>query len=641
MSRTALIGLALTIAALAALASIAGSATAASGPTGPGAIVAPTPPPTPPLPPPAPAPTPVYLSELLTRIYRGEDGGALYLRQLGNKVYGFGEHPGLDYAYVLTGSISGDRIVGSWWDVPKGSRRTHGTLELRWTQLGARIVRSGGDDFGPDVFAAIPPDGIPWPVMQAAGFQETTTSDLSGVLAGEDGSRHYVNQSSSDIVWVAERAAQPDERPGWVTVFAGKRFPGGAIGTYVDVPKGLERHSGQFGATLVDGQRALRLDQSGVERTGRLAPEYALDWDRFASEIAGSLNGTVVGYAYALMRNGGFIRTGAGGSRRLAVDGDKLPFTTHTQAQTASAAKLVSATAIVKALHDRGLTVDAKVEPFLPSCIARDPTIATLTFRDILDHTSGLLGGREDAKKNKTASSCNGSDPYECLLKILAQGRTQSMAYDYNNKAYDLLRLLVPLVADPSTKVLFSVRRCKNTNDGLHRKVSRRFVRYLLDEVLGPVGSTASFYPTGDFSLNYKCRRSGWPMEHCLIPPVKGEAPRPDYLERSGSGKMTISVLDFGRFLSAFDRGLIVPKDLVETMKTERLGFDTDFDGKAGPYAWKNGGCPDFEDKDRTCKTVAMTFPGDIQAYVAVNSNISTEESLQTIVGKAFDAALR
>ena len=126
-----------------------------------------------------------------------------------------------------------------------------------------------------------------------------------------------------------------------------------------------------------------------------------------------------------------------------------------------------------------------------------------------------------------------------------------------------------------------------------------------------------------------------------MIPPVNGEAPRPDFFERSGSGKMTISALDYGRFLSALDRGLIVPKSLVETMKTDRLGFDSDYDGKAGAYAWKNGGCPDFEGKGQTCKTVAMTFPSDIQAYVTVNSDISTKESLQTIVGRAFDRALR
>jgi CubicO group peptidase (beta-lactamase class C family) len=634
MSRTRLIT---CIAAVVALASLAGAATAA-GPAGPGTIVAPTTPPPPPLPPAPtpPTPAPALATESLTRIYRGDDGGVLYLRRLGSNVYGFGEHPGRGYAYVLRGSLAGDRISGSWWDVPKGNRAWQGSLELRFSQQGARLLRAGGHDLGPDAFDAIPATGIPWPVMQAAGFQSTSTADLDGVFIGDDQSRHYVRERSSEVVWVAERAAQPEERPGWVSVFVGERKAGGGVsGAWVDVPKGLESRSGTFGAGQIGATRELMLVQTGAQRTKRVVPEYAIDWDRFVRGITDTLNGNVVGYAYAITRHGGFVRTGAWGSRRLAIDGGKLPFTTHTQAQTASAAKLVSATAMMKALHARGLTVDARVKPFLPSCLKTGKDMATLTFRDILDHTSGLIGARD----TPSDGSCNGRDPYECLLEVLAEGRTQSRDKHYNNKAYDLLRLLVPLVADPEgTKATYAFWHCKKTKGVLHRKLSERFVRYLLDEVLAPAGATASYYPGGDFSLNYRCV----PTVVACEPNAKGEAPRLDFFQRSGSGKMTISALDYGRFLSALDRGLIVPKGLVEAMKADRLGFDSAYAGKAGPYAWKNGGCPDFEGKGRTCKTVAMTFPGDIQAYVTVNSDLGAYTgTIQALVGSAFDAALR
>ena len=423
MSRTALIT---CLVAIVALAAIAGTATAAS-PVGPGTTVSPTTPPAPPLlppPPPTLAPAPFYAADSLTRIYRGDDGGALYLRQLGAKVYGFGEHPGRDYAYVLTGTVTGDRISGSWWDVPKGTLRTtsKGTLELRWSQHGSHLV-SSGDDLGPDAFTSIPANGIHWPVMQAAGFQAFSTADLDGVFSGDDASRHYVREVGGNVAWVAERAAQPDERPSWVSVFIGRRTTAtGFAGTWVDVPKGVETRSGTFGAGLIGTKRELMLAVTGATRTKRLTPEYAIDWNGFANRITSRLNGNVVGYAYAITQNGGFVRSGAWGSRRLAIDGGKLPFTTDTQAQTASAAKLVSATAIVNALHDRGLTVDAHVKPFLPSCMKTAANIGTLTFRDILDHTSGLPGARGSG----TVESCNGTDPYECLLKILAEGRTQT-----------------------------------------------------------------------------------------------------------------------------------------------------------------------------------------------------------------------
>jgi len=513
--------------------------------------------------------------------------------------------------------------------VPKGDRATKGSLQLRWSQVGNRIVRIGGGDFGPDVFTAIPPDGIPWPNRQAAGFQSTTQGDLDGLFVGDDGSRHYLRESSGDVVGVAERAAQPEERPGWVTVLIGDRA--GAGGTYVDVPKRLERRAGGWGIALVGAQRELRVAQTSVDRTRSLAPEYTIDWDSFSREIELRVGGggfNTVGFAYVIAHNGAIFRSGAGGARRLSQDGSRLPFTTHTQAQTASAAKTINAAAIVKALNDRGLTVDTKVAPYLPSCWERGKDVATLTFRQILNHTSGLP---------KAGSACNFGDGYTCLLEMIQKGRIASTAVVYNTHAYDLLRFLVPTVVDrDGTMGEFELFGCRNTNGILNRKVSEKFVRYVFSKILDPVRADASFYPSGDFSYNYDDNRRG----------LNGDKPRQDFFMRAGSGKLTISVLDYIRFLSALDRGLIIPKGLVEMMKgpsdSNRLGFDSVRTGAAGAYYRKTGGCPDFPGTTGGCKTVAMVFPGDTQVYVATNShNNDHPGGLTGIVMNAFENALR
>ena len=107
------------IVAVAAIAVAASAAAAPPVPTLPAKAKTTTTPP--------PSPTPTVMVDPLTRIYRGDDGGALYLRHVGEKVYGFGEHPGLKYAYVLTGTVSGDLtsrllVAGvsvtplEWWD---------------------------------------------------------------------------------------------------------------------------------------------------------------------------------------------------------------------------------------------------------------------------------------------------------------------------------------------------------------------------------------------------------------------------------------------------------------------------------------------------------------------------------------------
>ncbi len=473
---------------------------------------------------PSTAPVPVYLVDLLTKIYRGDDGSALYLRQQGNDVYGFGEHPGKDYAYVLKGKLVGDTIFASWWDVPKGDGmqedKKKRSVQLRWSQLGNRIVRAGGDGFELNVFTAIPPSGIPWPNRQAAGFQATKQNDLTGSFDGDDGSRHYFTEVGGEVVGVAERGAQPEERPGWVTVFFGTRKSNGAVGgIYVDVPKGLELKSGAWGAALLGSKRELFVDQTSVDRTRSLTPEYTIDWDGFAAEIARNTWGSgtrVVGYAYAIARHGAILRYGAGGDRRTAKDGGRLPFTTKTQAQTASTAKTINAAAIIKALYDRGLTVDTKVAPFLPSCWERGKDVATLTFRQILSHTSGLP---------KAGSACNFGDGYQCLLDMIKKGRIASKARIYNTHAYDLLRILVPMVVDrDKTKGHFELFKCKNTAGILNGRVSERFARYVFDEILDPAGARASYYPTGDFSYNYDEDRRQ----------LKGDKPRHRLLQAGG-----------------------------------------------------------------------------------------------------------
>jgi len=143
----------------------------------------------------------------------------------------------------------------------------------------------------------------------------------------------------------------------------------------------------------------------------------------------------------------------------------------------------------------------------------------------------------------------------------------------------------------------------------------------------------ASYYPSGDFSLNYDFADQS----------KRGEAPRRDFLQRAGGGKLTMSVLDYVRYLSALELGEIIAKPLVESMKSGRLGFDSVWAGRAtGGYPWMNGGCPDFEDKGRGCKTAAMIFPSGIVAYVATNSeNNGYSSSIQGVLANAFDAALK
>ncbi len=548
-------------------------------------------------------------------IYRGDDGGVLYLRTMGDTVYGFGEHPGKKYAYVLAGSRAGDRINAKFWDVPKGTRTEYGAIELQISQSGARLVRKSASKIGIDVWQEISPNGISWPAMQAAGFQKTGVVDLDGVFVDETAARHYVRELNGDIVWVAEPAAQPGERPAWVSVFVGKRAPTNRVsGNFADVPKGLAANKGAFGAAAIGDQRRLALQQTGASRGHTLEPEYAIDWDRFGYLIRKALDGKAIGYSYAIGRDGALIRTGAGGLRRMPQDG-RAPFTVNTQSQAASTSKTVTAVALVKALNDRRLSVDSRVAPFLPSCLKQGPGVNTLTFRELLDHTSGL----------SEPSSCK-DDPYGCLKKMIADGRTRPREYNYNNSGYGLMRLLTPLVAVPQqANGQFKLFKCEDDHGQLNGDISEMFVKYLFDNVLKPAHASASYYPSGDFALVYDFAN----------PEEKGVPPRTDFSRHAGAGYLAISAINYVKFLGALDHGDIIPKSLVKSMYGGNLGFDFPYDGVAGKYYTKNGGCPSSH-----CGAQSMVYPGGVQAYVMVNS-AAPSPGLKKVLASAFEQSLK
>ncbi|MDQ3179323.1 MAG: hypothetical protein M3Q33_02265, partial [Acidobacteriota bacterium] len=60
--------------------------------------------------------------------YEGDDGGAYFIRQIGTKIYWFGEDPKGGYANVLAGTINGSKITARFWDVPKGKAKGAGEI---------------------------------------------------------------------------------------------------------------------------------------------------------------------------------------------------------------------------------------------------------------------------------------------------------------------------------------------------------------------------------------------------------------------------------------------------------------------------------------------------------------------------------
>jgi Beta-lactamase len=553
----------------------------------------------------------------LTGIYRGNDGSALYVRQVGgttSTVYAFGEHPGLTTAFIIKGTLAGDRVKGSWWDVPKGRKHatSKGAITLRWSPGGAGMMRVAGDDLGPDTWKRIGATGIAWPAPKLGPeFQSISGADLTGAYDGDDKSRHYVRETSFNVVWVAEKGFQPGERPGWVSVFTGKRQANGRVaGTWADVPKGLETRDGTFDALQVPGYRKLLL--GGNARTRGLEPDYAVDFKKFGKGIEDRFLDKVTGFGYAIAKDGIVVAKGAGGYRLVYIAGkDKgLPFTPETQAGADSSTKLVTAAAVLKALAAKGISVDSKVSKYLPSCWAKGPGVADMTFRNLLGHTSLLYEPSNPACEK---------DPYRCLELAIKNGRQPERdsakdGYDYDNINYALMRpILAFVVTDRKLELDFKLFKCKNTNDELNERFSAVFGTYVYG-MLKSAGVYARFGASSD-NRTYRYLFGKEKELGGAIPDAK-KIP----LRSAGAGGLWPSAVDYARFLSALDRGELVPPAMLSVMKSGRLGFERGctLNGALGPCYWKNGGLK--VDKGRGSESIGIILADGVQVYLVINS---------------------
>lgn len=221
----------------------------------------------------------------ITGYYEGDDGGAYFLRQIGEKVYWFGEDPDGRWANIMMGTISGNKINGNFWDVPKGKTKGMGEITLEIQGNGQTLVKSSSTTpFGTKSWKKTVPHqevvnglpiikGIP-PELRSRpqGFTDPA-QPLTGVWVGDDYATYYVRESAAgDIVWVAENGFWGGPggyaQPAFSRVFFGKKILQGIVGEFVDLPKGKSNYNGPITMKAVGPQEiTVKSNTEGMDAT--------------------------------------------------------------------------------------------------------------------------------------------------------------------------------------------------------------------------------------------------------------------------------------------------------------------------------------------------------------------------------------
>jgi len=577
-----------------------------------------------------------YANFDLSPLYVGDDGGAYYVTRRGQDVVFLGEHPGqADYANVFRGTLQGTRFEGSWWDIPKGGSTGSGTLLISAEQAGRRlsvISQSGG--FPVTSWEAVELDSISHPTAREQGFGTTSQEDLDGLWRSQASSL-YLRELGADVVGLLESDFAAGGSPMWARVFFGQRSPDGSAveGHFTDVPKGAGD------ASIFDRFQVLsanRLQRDGGDQFtrggGDLLPPQVMtlfNANLMGEEIEQRLADRAVGFGYAIAKRGSVVRTGGGGSRLLAMDGGPLPFDGNTQKGVQSTSKTITAAAAMHVLEAAGLTVDNKMGPYLPSYWVIGSDVSKMTFRHLLDHTSGLRGvGDPDEFESLRQSIANGAARDEDT------GASLFGIEEYDNVNFALFRLLIPYIENQDEMDYFeSVQGMQG--ELLNQECSERYVHYVRNHLLLPAGlsNPTTYYSSSNQAYYYNFQRQD----------VAGHAQTQDQLQESGAGAWVLSSREFAQFLTALEEGQLISPQALAQMKADGLGLRRSNRSSGTYYSHGGslgGGQHGAYGQGRGARAAIVLMPNQIQAVVQVNSanNPSPAHTAGQLAGLLIEA---
>lgn len=312
-----------------------------------------------------------------------------------------------------------------------------------------------------------------------------------------------------------------------------------------------------------------------------------------------------VGYAYTITRNGQVVAEDGVGNRRRAIDG-QADFTPTTRLEVMSVTKNMTAIALLKLLHQRGISVNAPIGKYLPlqwkkSKGFRRKGNNRITFRHLLTHTSGIR-----QVMNAAPASAGLGNGWDGLRKLVARGAYPNPASgQYKNANYALMRVLIPRL----TGMIFVTEA----------KAYKRYLYWMNKAVFKPAGvATVRCHAPID-SVAALAYDANDPTESGVLPERQGD----DAVDCGGHTGLHLSARDLARVLVHLRHtNKILPVGVRSAMFAGRLGWNEGSDNGAGrtdtANTWWHGGDGTFS--GRQIHTCVMALPQGYEASLVVNS---------------------
>jgi CubicO group peptidase (beta-lactamase class C family) len=332
------------------------------------------------------------------------------------------------------------------------------------------------------------------------------------------------------------------------------------------------------------------------------------DLERFADNIETALKDKeVVKYGFEVRRGLSVIQR-ADGPKRTQADLPASDFTVFDRFNPASVGKTVTAVATLQLLSKENISIDDPIHPYLPANWNIPNSIKTITFKEVLNHSSGLRNG------------VAGGYEYQHLKTLIESGiNMQDKTPLYQNVNYALLRILVA-----------SLDGFNDWNNNPGPETCSRFMSYVNKEI---------FSPLGIYDVEYKPEANAPTLFYPYPVGNANGTAYGDWTNKPGSAGPHNSVHELTIFGAAAFNGMLLSNSTVNALKQHGLGFGDYGEMPDGGHAWGKGGYfPGSWNGGAELNSVIVSFDSGVTAMLVINGQVSAKTVLLDAYKAAFVA---
>ncbi|WP_263382284.1 serine hydrolase domain-containing protein [Granulicella arctica] len=329
----------------------------------------------------------------------------------------------------------------------------------------------------------------------------------------------------------------------------------------------------------------------------------------FCNTLHAALKNSVTGYVMQLQQHGSVIYTLEWNWAQTPSD-VATGWNPQVPMHVASLSKMITAISMTKVLDAHNISYDASIAPYLPHYWVKGPNIATVSFRELMTHTSGFTNG--------------GADFLSVKAQVAAGVPLQKHA-QYENSNFSILRILLSVIqGDIAVGATYAVPFNDQFWDIITINGYRNYVNANIFPQTGSNGTLA--HNAGDaLAYNSPATGHGWNSG--------------DLSTVCGAAGWHFSVAQLLKIMGSFRRGnTIMSPAHAQQMLDNMFGIDwkvaRPLDG-AFTYSknglWENG-------SGQTEQAVAFYLPEDMEMAVFVNSPINAAANfLENVVRDAYN----